>query len=323
MREGDAMTLDLEIRKKGIGSSEIGAVLGLNPYTSAYDVWLEKTGQVDPWQGNERTRLGKRLEVPILMEYEERTGSKLDIYTEKTFAHPERPWQLATPDALHRNRPGIVEAKLVGTRMLPQWGEAGTDQVPEYYLVQGCWQMSVLDRSFVHYAILAGDQFRIYMLLRDRELEEMLIDRVDAFWRNNVIAGAPPEIRATERTLAWIKSKYRQDSQPLRVATAEETELMEDYRAVRAATEELQGRMDDLEAELKLAVGDSEGIAGPGFKLTWKKSRDSHRTNWESVALGLKDRVTDEEWDTLLSVQTTVRTGSRIFLPKWSKRSEG
>jgi putative phage-type endonuclease len=313
------MTLDLEVRKKGIGSSEIGAVVGLNPYTSAYDVWLEKTGQVEPFQGNERTRLGKRLEVPILMEYEERTGQKLEIFLDKTFVHPERSWQLATPDALDRDKPGIVEAKLVGTRMISQWGEQGTDQVPEYYLVQGAWQMSVLDRDYVHYAVLIGDQYRIYALPRDRELEEMLIDRVDAFWRNNVVAGHPPEIRATERTLDWIKSKYRQESKPLRIATAEETELIEEYRNVRFHVENLTEEMEDLEAEIKIAVGETEGIAGPGFKVTWKKAKDSDRVNWEAVARGLRDRVTDEEWAAVVSIQTTHRTGPRIFLPKWSE----
>lgn len=316
------MALDLEVRKKGIGSSEVGAVLGLNPYLSPYDVWLEKTGQTEPWSGNERTRLGKRLEIPILMEYEERTGHKLDIFIDKTFVHPERPWQLASPDALHTHRKGIAEAKLVGTRMLSQWGHPGTDQVPEYYLVQGCWQMSVLDRDFVDYAILAGDSFQLYHLWRDRELEEMLIDRVDAFWRHNVIAGAPPEVKATERTVAWIKSKYRQDDKPLRIATAEETELVEDYRTVRESCAMLQDRMDDLEAEIKLAIADTEGIAGPGFKITWKKTRDSFRTNWEAIAKGLRSRVTDEEWETLVSLQTVTKNGVRMFLPRWSGVSD-
>jgi putative phage-type endonuclease len=313
------MTLDLEVRKKGIGSSEIGAILGLNPYTSAYDVWLEKTGQIEPFQGNERTRLGKRLEVPILMEYEERSGTKLEIFIDKTFVHPERSWQLATPDALVKEHPGIVEAKLVGMRMMSQWGEQGTDQVPEYYLVQGSWQMSVLDRAFVDYAVLIGDRYCVYTLPRDRELEEMLIDRVDVFWRRHVLGGLPPPIQATERTMAWIKSKYRQESKPLRIATADETEAVSSYRDLRLAAEKVHEALEDVEAELKLAIGDTEGIAGPGFKITWKKSKDSNRVNWEAVARGLKGRVTDFEWETLVSIQTTARPGARMFLPKWSE----
>ncbi|MGY0523162.1 lambda-exonuclease family protein, partial [Pseudomonas aeruginosa] len=35
----------LQIRKQGIGSSDAAAAVGLNPYKSQLELWLEKTGR--------------------------------------------------------------------------------------------------------------------------------------------------------------------------------------------------------------------------------------------------------------------------------------
>lgn len=36
----------LELRKAYIGGSEAGAIIGMNPYKSAYTLWAEKTGRL-------------------------------------------------------------------------------------------------------------------------------------------------------------------------------------------------------------------------------------------------------------------------------------
>ena len=35
----------LQVRKRGIGSSDAAAAVGLNPYKSQLELWLEKTGK--------------------------------------------------------------------------------------------------------------------------------------------------------------------------------------------------------------------------------------------------------------------------------------
>ena len=41
----------LSLRGNYIGGSDAGAVVGLNPYKSAYALWAEKTGQTPPFNG--------------------------------------------------------------------------------------------------------------------------------------------------------------------------------------------------------------------------------------------------------------------------------
>lgn len=37
----------LEVRRTGIGSSDAAAAIGLNPYQSQLELWMQKTGKVD------------------------------------------------------------------------------------------------------------------------------------------------------------------------------------------------------------------------------------------------------------------------------------
>ena len=58
----------LEARRKGIGGSDISAIAGVNPFKSAIDVFLEKTGRVR-FPENKNMRWGKILEDPVAKEY--------------------------------------------------------------------------------------------------------------------------------------------------------------------------------------------------------------------------------------------------------------
>jgi predicted phage-related endonuclease len=40
--------IDHEFRRTGIGGSDVAAVLGISRYKSAFQLWQEKTGQVQP-----------------------------------------------------------------------------------------------------------------------------------------------------------------------------------------------------------------------------------------------------------------------------------
>ena len=52
----------LKIRRGYIGGSDAGAILGMNPYSSAFSVWAEKTGSVPEFEGNTSTKVGSYLE---------------------------------------------------------------------------------------------------------------------------------------------------------------------------------------------------------------------------------------------------------------------
>jgi len=89
-----------EARKSGIGGSDIGTVLGLNPWDSAFALWARRTGQISERQLNSwAVRFGKAFEEPILQMWKQE-HPEWDVMTTGTYRSRRHPFQLANPDAL-------------------------------------------------------------------------------------------------------------------------------------------------------------------------------------------------------------------------------
>ena len=266
----DIQELDLTIRKTGIGSSEIAAICGLNPYMTAFDVYLEKTAKSDPVEPSDAMLLGKRLEQTILNLYCERTGTQVLPMFNQTIRHKERPWQLATPDGIRQEIPKLVECKNVGRRMAVYWGEEGTDEVPKYYLVQAIWQESALGIAEADIAaLIGGDTFRIYEVPFDQELEELLLERAEKFWNKCVLADIPPQAQDSARAQAYLKKRFPRELGLVRQATAADLELMQEYKEIERRKLEAEKEFDSAKLRLELAIGDDEGIEGYFGRVTW------------------------------------------------------
>ncbi len=64
-------------RRKGIGGSDVATILGLNKWKSPYQLWLEKTSQIDlEHTESEPAYWGNVLEEVVAKEFQERTGKK-------------------------------------------------------------------------------------------------------------------------------------------------------------------------------------------------------------------------------------------------------
>lgn len=64
-------------RRKSIGGSDAGTILGLNKYSSPYALWAEKTGRVTPEDISDReaVRLGHDLEDYVAKRFQRRPES--------------------------------------------------------------------------------------------------------------------------------------------------------------------------------------------------------------------------------------------------------
>ena len=68
----------LRYRRMGIGGSDVSVIAGINPYKSVHQLWLEKTGQIEPEDvENDYTHFGNVLEPIVRKEFTERTGKKV------------------------------------------------------------------------------------------------------------------------------------------------------------------------------------------------------------------------------------------------------
>ena len=301
----------LALRQGGIGGSDIPAIVGLDPWRTPLDIYLQKVGLVDPPETNEAMDLGNRLEPVVAEIYAEREGA-LVAPPASIYRHPEHSIALGNPDRLvwlPGDKPESpskgLEIKCRSIRNRDRWGDPGTDEVPEEVALQGHWYGMLCGVPFDVAVLLGGQTVQIYRLQRDEELEGQLLEIALKFWRDHVEPRHPPldgflTRDALERL--WPKALA-----PLRRATADEIDLGLDLARVRKELKKYQEAEERIAARLCASIGEDAGIESEEFRATWKKTA-SGGTDWKGLAESLRPSPeTIAKWK---------RPGSRRFLFK-------
>lgn len=264
-------------RRATLGSSEIAAVVGVNPYATMHNVWLAKVHRIE-FEGNERTVLGNLLEPTIFQIYAERYNRSLrkGVYT----LGPE-PWMAATPDA-HIEGGGLVEAKLVGFRTIYMWGNGNSDEeesdaVPLHYLCQAQWQMAVTGESFVDVSALMGTEFRSYTIRANPGIQAQLIARGREFWERYVVTGDAPPVDGSDGAKEMLKRLYpRSGGEPIQ-STPELEQLVVELRDARARVDAATEQKTLRENQIKKVLGTSSGAYGVDWKIRYSTTRANTR----------------------------------------------
>lgn len=198
-----------ERRRQGIGGSDAAAACGMSPYKTAYELWLEKTGQVQPEVVNNAVYWGTALEPTLVEEFEKRTGLTVER-DNRYFIHPEMPFVRAEVDGMV-NENGInkiVEIKTSGRGN--DWGPDGgrvEDNCPLIYHLQTQHQCLATGAVGGYLAVLIGGQdFRIYTFNRDEELIDLMAEKERRFWKM-VEENVPPDIDYDHQTTASLIKK--------------------------------------------------------------------------------------------------------------------
>lgn len=329
---------EVDDRSTGIGGGDIASIVGLNSFRTAWDVFAAKRGLVDPVEESalpEYMRWGTLLQRPILDEYGRMENAQdLEFYFDSLFRHPDRPWQIGHPDADRPPSGILVEAKTVGLFQAHQYGETGTDAIPERDIVQVQWYMSLLDREAAHVAVLVGGQeLRVFTVQRNRSLEAYLLEQAEKFWIAHVLADEPPPLGDSAAAAAYLKKSFPRETIELRKPTDRELAMVETYADARVKAKHWVSLKEGLENQLKFHIANAAGLDGEDWKISWKKTADGSSTAWEAAArealLTLQMIVSAESEEAktvglevaraactdLIAKHTRKKLGSRRFLP--------
>jgi putative phage-type endonuclease len=302
-------------RRTGIGGTDIAAILSLSPYAGPIDVWMDKKSLSTPKTETPEMRMGKKMESVIRELYEEETG--FTVIQPGLCVHDSNPIIIGTPDglvsptsALERR---ILEIKT--SRSSQGWGEAGTDQIPQHYLLQCIHYMAVCDCDYADVAVLiGGSDFRIYNLQRDVELERYLIETATAWWQKHIVGGVAPEIDGSEGAKRYLNYAYPRNVTPLKEATAEINELLALLLNLRTELDLKELEKSKIENQIKAFVGDGDGVEGINSKATWKLTKNSVKTDWEGIGVEYMESLPSTEAEGLRKKHTTTKPGARRFL---------
>ena len=187
----------LKERQKGIGGYDVAAILGMSPWRTPYQVWEEKTTPIDETAAeDDRPALywGRVLEAPIRQAYADKTGRTVTKPAE-AFVSSKYPFMRANLDGIADDG-RVVEFKT--SSKSDGWGEVGTDEIPDYYMTQVQHYLAVTGVKTADVAVLiGGNDFRIYTVEADEELQALLIERESEFWAL-VESRTPPDLTSTK-----------------------------------------------------------------------------------------------------------------------------
>lgn len=301
----------LEKRKHYVTGTDAAKLLGISPFGSIFDVWLDKTGQAPEFAQNEAMKWGSRLERDILKAYAEETDSRLehmDGYDLKTC--DKYPRLGASLDGWNHTLGIPVDAKNIRWKN-EKWGAAYSSEFPDYYKTQLQVQMMVTGARYAHLAVLfSGQEFAVYYMEYDEELAKSILDASDAFWPY-VEHNEMPEVSGSATASEFISGKFAVgDENKEKEADEQVAGYVKAYVEATAAENAAKAAKDEAGNRIKAWLG--EATVCPGF-CTWKNNKYSQKTDWEAVASELLAGLTPEQKADIIGRHTAIKAGNRTL----------
>jgi putative phage-type endonuclease len=201
----------LQERRTGIGGSDAATVLGINPFTTAYELYLDKLGEAPPEDENflkEARYWGSVLEQPVSDRYAEETGYKIQK-ANNIIRSKEHPFMLANID-----RKVVGEDRRIGfeakTAARPEgWGDSGSNEIPPYIMCQVQHYLAVTGYDHWDLAVLIGNRdYRSYRINPIASIITQLIDAETEFWDRVTNKVAPEPDWQSASTTRFLKNFY-------------------------------------------------------------------------------------------------------------------
>lgn len=192
-------------RRTYFGGTDAASIMGFNPKRTPLETYMLKTGEISApdLSDGEKVQWGLILEDPVADEWARRTGKKIRRVN-RVIRHPKYPFMGANIDRAVVGENAGLEVKTTGewVAKTDAWGEAGTDKVPPQYLWQAMHYMAVCGWERCYFAVLVGGQeFREYIVPRDEELIELLIETLKTAWAQVEAKTPPPPLTIDDMLL--------------------------------------------------------------------------------------------------------------------------
>lgn len=256
----------LAYRRRGIGVSDVAAILGISPFRTARDLYDDKlniASAADDAGNWVALEMGHLLEPLVARIFAKKTG--LEVFQiKKMFQHPQYPFMLADVDyfvRLPNGKIAILEIKTTNYNAKDHWWKDGEECVPVYYETQGRHYMTVMDIDEIFYCCLYGnneDEVIIRHLYRDREYEQEMIYLEREFWHDHILTRIPPPY--TEDGSLILESLRR------RLGAADKTipaiELDSDLSAIMLRYLRLQGQKQQVETRVRTLDTEMQRLKG-------------------------------------------------------------
>ena len=246
-----------EMRRRGVGASEVAAACGLSRWKTRYDLWRQKReGTI--WEGNDATRWGQRNEQWILADWADANAAEI-ASTQSTYRDERWPNVWATLDAVATLADGsecVVEAKSTTSRNAAV-GDDDTDECPQEWLIQVQVQMLL---SGIHQARVAclidGFQPRQFRITYDEATAIKLVSTAQAWFTQASECQIPPASWANPTQILERNDLFG-SHETIDLRDSAVGDMWDDYEEMGRDIKKIEERREQLKAECILAMGDA------------------------------------------------------------------
>lgn len=271
LKIGKVMLTDQEreLRRTGIGGSDIGPLMGLSKFKSPLGVYLDKVGLSTQSKPSKAMDFGNYLEDSIIKIYSQEMDCVVRVGL-GTKRHPTYSYMLANVDGITDNNV-IVEAKNVGYKL--GWGEGGIPEVPAPYLMQVahyCYIYNESEKAHIA-AYFGGCDFRVYDYERNSRLENHIQTVCDRFWHDHVVPQNPPADKGTVKDLSVLWENLGNETSV--VADDNIARLCSQLAELKARQKENEEKEEEIKKQIILSMKDNAYLVDQdGVKLVSCKS---------------------------------------------------
>lgn len=259
----------LKVRKLGLGGSDMAAVLGLSPWRSPIDVWLDKTSDTVEEKESEPMYWGNVLEEVVAQEFAKRSGYKVRNNNFTLQSEPY-PYLLANIDREIVGLDAGLECKTANAFKANEWDG---DNVPDAYYIQCQHYMAVTGKSSWWIAALIGGNTFVYKeIKRNEEVIKAIIDTGAAFWElvESKTMPAPDDTKQCENALKKLYQKSNGQSVEL---PANYGNMIIDYLEIKNQLSELETKKRGIENVMKDFLKDNEKATYGEHFVSWKSTK--------------------------------------------------
>jgi putative phage-type endonuclease len=248
-----------EARAGHIGASDVPIILGLSSYKSAYTLWHEKAGLIEPQPVSkemQRKRDYGHYMEPFVTDLFRAEHPDMDIYPTGTWRNRERPWQGCNPDRLVRPAGADIATTLAQIKTA-NFATDWEDQLPESYVAQVRWELDTFgfDHGYlIVYFNVSGD-YREYRIEPDMFVDDTVRLRVRAF-ADSITAGEPPEIDDSLDTYKTIRRLNPSLDRGREVVIPEDVGL--EYLTALAVLKASEGRVNKWSGHMLAHMGTAQ-----------------------------------------------------------------
>ena len=255
------------MKSKGIGPSHVAAILHVDPWTSAYQLWQQKTFRVPRPEQTAAMQYGKEREPEAVATFRQIMGIDPGIGEEQIIAaHPQIPFLRGIADYWYESEGILAQIKCPSSRSLIEELRE-TNRVPHNYMLQLAAEMSIFG--------VQEEFFLVWHSPDDHELVQVSMGDIyedstilSAFWESAAI----PAIRdfwSRVENDTWFGGEAAQPDEE------EWAKAVEERRFAKANVDECEALKEKADATLKRLMGSAKTAVAAGWEATWTAYKPS------------------------------------------------